>query len=112
MTIPRQLCSVSDGVIVDKPSFRPYSQKVTAKLRGAGATRFEDCMARKPVKVPSRIPSVDQLRDEHQELDRRLNHLERRTYLTPAEQIERQTIKKLKLLKKDQIAILTRRANA
>lgn len=69
-------------------------------------------MKKRPLVITSPVASIEQLRLEHQELDRRLAGLDQRPYLTPAEQIECRTIKKLKLLKKDQIAILTRRANA
>jgi hypothetical protein len=67
------------------------------------------------MKKSSRRPlslSVNQLLEEHRALENKLDLLNHRHYLTPAEQIERKTIKKLKLLKKDQIAILTRSANA
>lgn len=56
--------------------------------------------------------TIDSLREEHQALEDRLTELNSRPYLTPSEQAEKQTIKKLKLLKKDQIAILTREAHA
>jgi uncharacterized protein len=69
-------------------------------------------MARKETKIPMNLLTVEQLAHEHQELERRLENLNRRGYLTPSEQIERKTIQKLKLLKKDQIAILTRQAHA
>ena len=69
-------------------------------------------MARKDIESALSVISVEQLLNEHQELERRLENLDRHGYLTPAEQIERKTIQKLKLLKKDQIAILTRQANA
>lgn len=46
--------------------------------------------------------------ERHRELDERLKKLGRRAYLTPAEQIEAAELKKLKLLAKDEIAVLRR----
>ncbi len=43
------------------------------------------------------------LQDEHRDLDRRLTELEKHLYLSPREQQERATLKKLKLATKDQI---------
>jgi hypothetical protein len=44
-----------------------------------------------------------QLQDEHRDLERRLAELDKHLYLSPREQQERATLKKLKLLKKDAI---------
>jgi len=47
--------------------------------------------------------------EEHREFERKLEELERKPYLTTAEETERKTLKKLKLRGKDQIeAILCR----
>lgn len=46
---------------------------------------------------------LDQLLAEHRALDERVGELERRTYLSPAEQLEVLQLKKMKLYKKDQI---------
>jgi len=43
------------------------------------------------------------LQDEHRDLERRLAELEKHLYLSPREQQERATLKKLKLAKKDAI---------
>ncbi len=48
------------------------------------------------------------LRAEHRALELRLAELERHLSLTPAEQIERAQLKKLKLAKKDAIVRLAR----
>ena len=50
--------------------------------------------------------TIQRLRQEHSELENQLSVLERRLYLTPDEQVERKRIQKLKLLKKDEIALL------
>ena len=49
---------------------------------------------------------AERLRREHTELKARLNELNSRLYLSPAEELERKTIQKLKLQKKDRIAAL------
>jgi uncharacterized protein YdcH (DUF465 family) len=51
---------------------------------------------------------LEQLRAEHRAIEVRLAELEGHLSLTPAEQIERAQLKKLKLAKKDQMAQLTR----
>jgi hypothetical protein len=54
-----------------------------------------------PAPVPGTV--LDQLRDEHQELEARLEALDRNVYLTPDEQFERKRIQKMKLQTKDRI---------
>ncbi len=54
--------------------------------------------------------AIERLRGEHAELERRLFELDRRAYLTPDEHVERVTIKKLKLQKKDQMLLMQVRA--
>lgn len=49
---------------------------------------------------------ADRLRREHNELKARLSELNSRLYLNPTEEMERRTIQKLKLAKKDRIASL------
>jgi uncharacterized protein YdcH (DUF465 family) len=51
---------------------------------------------------------LDKLRAEHRAIEVRLAELEGHLSLTPAEQIERAQLKKLKLAKKDQMARLSR----
>ncbi len=58
---------------------------------------------------PAITDSIASLRREHAELDRKLEALNGRPYLTPQEQVERKRIQKLKLLKKDKIEMLQRR---
>lgn len=50
-----------------------------------------------------------ELSSRHQELDRRLQDLARKPYLTPAEQIEEVTLKKRKLQLKDRMEAIVRR---
>ncbi|MDY0059542.1 MAG: DUF465 domain-containing protein [Myxococcota bacterium] len=49
---------------------------------------------------------ISELRERHQALDLRLQQLDGQISLTPEEQVERKQVQKLKLLCKDQIAIL------
>ena len=51
---------------------------------------------------------VERLHREHNELKARLSELNSRLYLSPEEEIERKQIQKLKLIKKDRLAYLTR----
>ncbi len=46
---------------------------------------------------------IDDLRREHRELEERLNSLDRRPFLNPAEELERKKLQKLKLVKKDRM---------
>ncbi|MBI2373582.1 MAG: DUF465 domain-containing protein [Deltaproteobacteria bacterium] len=46
------------------------------------------------------------LRAEHRELKERLNDLNGRVYLSPAEELEKKKLQKMKLQKKDRIAFL------
>ncbi|MCC6996474.1 MAG: DUF465 domain-containing protein [Deltaproteobacteria bacterium] len=61
--------------------------------------------------VEERGMDIEQLRrleDEHKDLERRLAELEKHRYLSPREQQERVTLKKLKLAKKDAIQRMSR----
>jgi hypothetical protein len=49
---------------------------------------------------------LERLRHEHHELKARLSELNSRLYLAPEEEVERKTIQKLKLSKKDRISAL------
>lgn len=49
---------------------------------------------------------------EHRDLDERVRKLDKRPYLTPAEQLEVRHLKKLKLAKKDLIANLRTKREA
>ena len=54
-----------------------------------------------------RQSECERLQREHDELKARLRELDGRLYLSPAEEMERKTLQKLKLAKKARIAILT-----
>lgn len=49
---------------------------------------------------------IERLRREHRELDDRLSTLSRRPFLNPDEEVEKKTLQKLKLKKKDRMAEL------
>lgn len=57
---------------------------------------------------PRIMDSKEALREEHRALDLRLRRLERRPYLTTAQQLEATELKKKKLLAKDALAELSR----
>jgi uncharacterized protein YdcH (DUF465 family) len=59
-----------------------------------------------PASASTAQAEADRLRREHNELKARLQELNSRLYLSPAEELERKTIQKLKLAKKDRIAAL------
>jgi hypothetical protein len=61
--------------------------------------------------VSRSAPSVDDLRNQHQGHERRLEELRQKTWLTPDEELEEKTLKKLKLRLKDQIVWLERSAS-
>lgn len=46
--------------------------------------------------------------EEHQALEKQLDGLNRRRYLTPEEEVERKVIQKQKLVKKDRMAAIIR----
>jgi uncharacterized protein YdcH (DUF465 family) len=50
---------------------------------------------------------VGQLKDRHDEIEKRLTELERHLSLTPDEQVERSQLKKEKLRMKDRLALLS-----
>ena len=49
-------------------------------------------------------PELQLLWSEHLQFEQQLEQLDRQAYLTPAEQLERKRLQKLKLAGKDQIA--------
>ncbi len=54
-------------------------------------------------------PELKRYMDEHEEFERRLREMSRHLYLTPAEEMERKRIQKLKLAGRDRIeAILAK----
>jgi uncharacterized protein YdcH (DUF465 family) len=69
----------------------------------ANPTR-EDSMT--VLQAAARHEEAERLRREHGELEARLAEMNARIYLSPSEQLERTTLKKLKLQKKDRIAAL------
>lgn len=50
--------------------------------------------------------SIEKLRNEHDELKRKVKNLRERPFLSPEQQVEARTLQKMKLLKKDSIAAL------
>ena len=56
--------------------------------------------------VAALMEQIEALKLEHGALKRRLTDFEARRYLTPAEQLERRRLQKLKLKAKDQIVRL------
>lgn len=54
----------------------------------------------------SRRSEIERLEREHRELKKRLSELNERRYLSPAEEVEKKTLQKLKLAKKDRLAVL------
>lgn len=56
-------------------------------------------------------PSYDDLRIQHQDHERRLAELSRKSWLTPDEELEEKRLKKLKLRIKDQMAAIRRAAS-
>lgn len=59
-----------------------------------------------PSSVVAMQAEAERLRREHNELKVRLSELNNRVYLSPTEELERKTIQKLKLAKKDRLAAL------
>jgi hypothetical protein len=62
--------------------------------------------SRRDPEIMARQAEADRLRREHHELKARLSELNSRVYLSPAEEVERKTLQKLKLFTKDRIAAL------
>lgn len=61
--------------------------------------------------APAVNDRVSRLREKHRTLDARLQQLDAHIALTSDEQVERRRLQKLKLLCKDQIALLRRAAD-
>jgi len=55
--------------------------------------------------------TVEKLREEHATLNARIDELNARKFLSPAEEYEMMRLRKLKLHKKDQIALLLSRSS-
>ena len=53
-------------------------------------------------------PTYDELQSQHQDHERRLEELRKKSWLTPEEEIEGKRLKKLKLHIKDQMELLRR----
>ncbi|HPM77351.1 MAG TPA: DUF465 domain-containing protein [bacterium] len=51
-------------------------------------------------------PELDKLLTEHAELDKKVAALDKRHVRTPAEDLERRRLSKLKLVSRDQIALM------
>jgi uncharacterized protein len=56
-------------------------------------------------------PTYEDLRTEHQNHEKRLEELNKKAWLTPAEEMEAKHLKKLKLRLKDQMESLRRTAS-
>ena len=54
----------------------------------------------------TKVEMIERLRREHRELETKISELEGHLALSPQEEMERSHLKKLKLLKKDQIQAL------
>jgi len=57
------------------------------------------------------LPSLTELRRQHQEHEKRLEELTNKAWLTPEEEMEEKRLKKLKLRLKDQMESLRRAAS-
>ena len=53
-------------------------------------------------------PTFEDLRSQHQDYERRLEEMRKKSWLTPEEEIEEKRLKKLKLRLKDQMEMLRR----
>ena len=53
-------------------------------------------------------PTIEELQSQHQDHERRLEELRKRSWLTPEEEMEEKRIKKLKLRLKDEMVRLQR----
>jgi hypothetical protein len=74
----------------------------------AGALEWEDRMAKQTFDPRN---TLERLEEEHRTLKRQVAHLDRRAFLTPAEQREATDLKKKKLATKDAITALRARMN-
>jgi hypothetical protein len=60
--------------------------------------------------VEQNSPTMEELQLQHQNHERRLEELQRKTWLTPEEELEQKRLKKLKLHLKDEMERLRRTA--
>lgn len=68
-------------------------------------------MASNQEQLERATPTYEELQAQHQDHERRLEELKRKAWLTPDEELEEKTLKKLKLRLKDQMANLSRRVS-
>jgi len=68
-------------------------------------------MTPNPEQVEQTSPTYEELRLQHLDHERRLEELKRKSWLTPAEEMEEKRLKKLKLYLKDQMESLRRAAS-
>ncbi|MEJ2581727.1 MAG: DUF465 domain-containing protein [Acidobacteriota bacterium] len=61
--------------------------------------------------VEQNSPTMEELQLQHQNHERRLEELQRKTWLTPEEELEQKRLKKLKLHLKDEMERLRRTAS-
>ena len=65
-------------------------------------------MTPNPEQVEQTSPTYEELKMQHQDHERRLEELKKRSWLTPDEELEEKRLKKLKLHLKDQMERLRR----
>lgn len=68
-------------------------------------------MTASPEQIES-SPTIEELRHEHQDHERRLEQLKQQQWLSPEEQVEEKRLKKLKLHLKDQMEQLRKTASS
>ena len=68
-------------------------------------------MTAQPEQIES-SPTIEELRGQHQDHERRLEELKQQQWLSPEEQMEEKRLKKLKLHLKDQMERLRKTASS
>ena len=68
-------------------------------------------MTPSPEQFEQASPTFEELQNQHQDHERRLEELKKKSWLTPDEEMEEKRLKKLKLLLKDQMERLRQAAS-
>jgi uncharacterized protein YdcH (DUF465 family) len=68
-------------------------------------------MTPSPEQVEQASPTFDELQTQHQDHERRLEELKKKSWLSPEEEMEEKRLKKLKLYLKDQMERLRQAAS-